>query len=376
MTTIDNLISELEHIAENPREAVADYVGKTGSKAVGVAPVYTPEELVHAAGMLPVGIWGGQNVTLDLAKQYFPAFCNSVVFTCMELALKGTYNQLSAAIIPGMDDTLICLGQNWKAAIKDIPFITLVYPQNRKLSAGVKYLVSELENVKKELEKVCGKEISEEAIFNSIDIYNEHRQTMREFVELAATHPNSINNVQRSHIIKSAYFMLKEEHTQKVKLINDELKKLPEEKYDGHKIITTGFILDSKEILEIMESNALRIVGDDIAHETRQFRTDVPRKENALLSIATQWSEIEGCSFAYDPFRIRGKMVAKLAKDRDAEGVVFALLKFCDTEEYDAPILLDDIHDAGLKAVTIEIDQESGSIEQIRTRLQTFAEML
>ena len=359
MTTIDKLISELEHIAENPREAVADYLSKTGSKAVGVAPVYTPEELVHAAGMLPVGIWGGQNVTLDLAKQYFPAFCNSVVFTCMELALKGTYNQLSAAIIPGMDDTLICLGQNWKAAIKDIPFITLVYPQNRKLSAGV-----------------CGKEISEEAIFNSIDIYNEHRQTMREFVELAATHPNSINNVQRSHIIKSAYFMLKEEHTQKVKLINDELKKLPEEKYDGHKIITTGFILDSKEILEIMESNALRIVGDDIAHETRQFRTDVPRKENALLSIATQWSEIEGCSFAYDPFRIRGKMVAKLAKDRDAEGVVFALLKFCDTEEYDAPILLDDIHDAGLKAVTIEIDQESGSIEQIRTRLQTFAEML
>ena len=322
MTTIDKLISELEHIAENPREAVADYLSKTGSKAVGVAPVYTPEELVHAAGMLPVGIWGGQNVTLDLAKQYFPAFCNSVVFTCMELALKGTYNQLSAAIIPGMDDTLICLGQNWKAAI------------------------------------------------------NEHRKTMREFVELAATHPNSINNVQRSHIIKSAYFMLKEEHTQKVKLINDELKKLPEEKYDGHKIITTGFILDSKEILEIMESNALRIVGDDIAHETRQFRTDVPRKENALLSIATQWSEIEGCSFAYDPFRIRGKMVAKLAKDRDAEGVVFALLKFCDTEEYDAPILLDDIHDAGLKAVTIEIDQESGSIEQIRTRLQTFAEML
>ena len=376
MTTIDNLISELEHIAENPREAVAAYLSKTGSKAVGVAPVYTPEELVHAAGMLPVGIWGGQNVTLDLAKQYFPAFCNSVVFTCMELALKGTYNQLSAAIIPGMDDTLICLGQNWKAAIKDIPFITLVYPQNRKLSAGVKYLVSELENVKKELEKVCGKEISEEAIFNSIDIYNEHRKTMREFVELAATHPNSINNVQRSHIIKSAYFMLKEEHTQKVKLINDELKKLPEEKYDGHKIITTGFILDSKEILEIMESNALRIVGDDIAHETRQFRTYVPRKENALLSIATQWSEIEGCSFAYDPFRIRGKMVAKLAKDRDAEGVVFALLKFCDTEEYDAPILLDDIHEAGLKAVTIEIDQESGSIEQIRTRLQTFAEML
>ena len=376
MTEIKKIIDELEYIAENPKKAVDDYIEKTGGKAVGVAPVYAPEELVHAAGMLPVGLWGGQNVTLDLAKQYFPAFCNSVAFTCMELALQGKYKQLSAAIIPGMDDTFISLGQNWKSAIKDIPFITLVYPQNRKLEAGVKFLVSELNNVKKELEKISGKEISEEAIFKSIDIYNEHRKVMREFVSLAASHPNSINNVQRNRIIKSAYFMLKEEHSEKVKALNKALKELLEEKYEGHRVITTGFILDSKEVLEIMENNKLRIVGDDIAHETRQFRTDVPKKETALLSIASQWSNIEGCSYAYDPLRLRGKLIAKLANERKAVGVVFALLKFCDTEEYDAPIMLDDIHDAGIKAVTIEIDQESGSIEQIRTRIQTFAEML
>lgn len=376
MTAIKNIISELENIAENPKASVQSYLDKTGSKAVGVAQVYTPEELVHAAGMLPVGLWGAENVTPDLAKQYFPAFCNSVVFACMELALKGTYKQLSAAIIPGMDDTLICLGQNWKTAIKDIPFITMVYPQNRKLEAGIKYLVTELENVKVELEKVVGRKIQEEEIFHSIDVYNEHRRVMREFTQLAASHPNSINNIQRSRIIKSAYFMLKEEHTKKVEELNECLRAVPEEKYDGKRIVTTGFILDAKAVLNVLEDNKLRIVGDDIAHETRQFRTDVPKKETALLSIASQWSDIEGCSFAYDPHRIRGKKVAELAKQRKADGVVFALLKFCDTEEYDGPILLEDIRDAGLPEVTIEIDQESGSIEQIRTRIQTFAEML
>ena len=376
MTAIKNIISELENIAENPKASVQSYLDKTGSKAVGVAQVYTPEELVHAAGMLPVGLWGAENVTPDLAKQYFPAFCNSVVFACMELALKGAYKQLSAAIIPGMDDTLICLGQNWKTAIKDIPFITMVYPQNRKLEAGIKYLVTELENVKVELEKVVGRKIQEEEIFHSIDVYNEHRRVMREFTQLAASHPNSINNIQRSRIIKSAYFMLKEEHTKKVEELNECLRAVPEEKYDGKRIVTTGFILDAKAVLNVLEDNKLRIVGDDIAHETRQFRTDVPKKETALLSIASQWSDIEGCSFAYDPHRIRGKKVAELAKQRKADGVVFALLKFCDTEEYDGPILLEDIRDAGLPEVTIEIDQESGSIEQIRTRIQTFAEML
>ena len=252
----------------------------------------------------------------------------------------------------------------------------MVYPQNRKLEAGIKYLVTELENVKVELEKVVGRKIQEEEIFHSIDVYNEHRRVMREFTQLAASHPNSINNIQRSRIIKSAYFMLKEEHTKKVEELNECLRAVPEEKYDGKRIVTTGFILDAKAVLNVLEDNKLRIVGDDIAHETRQFRTDVPKKETALLSIASQWSDIEGCSFAYDPHRIRGKKVAELAKQRKADGVVFALLKFCDTEEYDGPILLEDIRDAGLPEVTIEIDRESGSIEQIRTRIQTFAEML
>lgn len=376
MKTIQEMIQEFEKIANNPREAVQQYLDKTGGKAIGVAPVYTPEELVHAAGMLPVGLWGGDNINLDLAKQYFPAFCCSVVFTCMELALRGTYKQLSGAIIPGMDDTLICLGQNWKAAIKDIPFITLVYPQNRKLEAGIKYLVDELENVKKELEKIAGRTISEEAIRKSIDVYNEHRKVMREFVELAASHPNSINNLQRSRIIKSGFFMLKEEHTEKIKELNELLRSMPEEQFAGKRIVTTGFILDTPAILEVLESNNLRIVGDDIAHETRQFRTDVPKRETALLSIAQQWSDIEGCSYAYDPYRVRGKKVAELAKQRKADGVVFALLKFCDTEEYDGPILTEDIRNADLPVVTIEVDQQAGSIEQIRTRIQTFAEML
>lgn len=376
MTSIQDMIVELEQIANNPRESVQKYLDKTHGKAVGVAPVYTPEELVHAAGMLPVGLWGGDNVNLDLSKQYFPAFCCSVVFTCMELALRGTYKQLSGVIIPGMDDTLICFGQNWKSAIKDIPFITLVYPQNRKLPAGIHYLVDELGNVKAELEKIAGKPITEEAIFKSIDVYNEHRKVMREFVELAASHPNTINNIQRSRIIKAGYFMLKEEHTEKIKALNEALRAIPEETFKGKRVVSTGFILDSPSVLEVLESNGLRIVGDDIAHETRQFRTDVPKKETALLSIAQQWSDIEGCSYAYDPFRVRGKKVAELAKQRKADGVVFALLKFCDTEEYDGPILVEDVRDAGLPIVTIEVDQQAGSIEQIRTRIQTFAEML
>ncbi len=102
--------------------------------------------------MLPVGIWGGQT-ELDLAKQYFPAFACSIMQSCLEYGLKGAYDELSGVIIPGMCDTLICLGQNWKSAVPHIKYISLVHPQNRKLEAGVKYLISEYKGVKENLKK-------------------------------------------------------------------------------------------------------------------------------------------------------------------------------------------------------------------------------
>lgn len=374
--TVQDMIKELIAIADDPKAAVNGYLKKTGGKAIGCIPVYTPEELVHAAGMLPVGIWGADNINLDLSKQYFPAFCCSVVFTAMELALRGTFDMLSGAIIPGMDDTLITFGQNWKSGVPQVPYIPLVYPQNRKLEAGVKFLMAELSRVKKRLEEISGKEITEEAMLNSIRIYNEHRYIMREFVELAASHPNTVDNYMRSRVIKSGWFMLKEEHTEKVKAINAELKKLPQEKFAGKRVVVTGFIYDSKELLDVLEENKLRIVGDDLAHETRQFRTDVPAAGSALESLARQWSNIEGCSYAYDPKRLRGSLVAELAKKVNADGVIFALLKFCEVEEYDQPILVEDIERENIPVTVLEVDQQSGSAEQIRTRVQTFAEML
>ncbi len=104
-------------------------------------------------------------------------------------------------------------GQNWKFAIKDIPYIALVHPQNRKLEAGVEYLVEEYKHVKAKIEEIRGKEITEEELQNSIEIYNEHRKVMRSFVDEAAKHPNTINNYQRNLVIKSGFFMRKDEHT-------------------------------------------------------------------------------------------------------------------------------------------------------------------
>lgn len=372
---IMEMFGRFEEIADAPSKYVDKYLAETGNKAIGCFPVYTPEEIVHAAGMLPVGMWGGQT-EVDLAKQYFPAFACSIMQSCMELGLRGSYSHLSAVIIPGMCDTLICMGQNWKSAIKDIPMITFVHPQNRKIQAGVDYLVEEYRHVKKKIEEIKGSEIAEAELKASIDTYNAHRAAMREFTELTATHLDTVDSKKRSSVIKSAYFMRKEDHTKLLTELNDMLRALPEEKYSGKTVLVTGISMDSKEILDIFEENNIRIAFDNLAQETRQFRTDVPEGDSSLERLAMQWRDIEGCSLAYDPKKNRGQIITEDVKKRNIDGVVYTMMKFCDPEEYDYPIIKKDIDDAGIPNLYIEIDQQTTNNEQVRTRIQTFAEIL
>ena len=69
-------------------------------------------------------------------------------------------------------------------------------------------------------------------------------------------------------------------------------------------------------------------------------------------------------------------MLIDAVKKYDADAVIICMMKFCDPEEFDVPILLLQFEDAGVKNIQIEIDQESTSFEQIRTRIQTFSEVL
>ncbi|WP_315165688.1 2-hydroxyacyl-CoA dehydratase family protein [Metaclostridioides mangenotii] len=372
---MEAILSRMQEVVDKPNEVIKKFKKETGNKAIGCFPVYCPEEIIHAAGMLPVGIWGG-HTELDLAKQYFPAFACSIMQSALEFGLKGAYNELSGVIIPGMCDTLICLGQNWKSAVPQVPYIALVYPQNRKLESGVKYLVNEYKNIKIKLEQISGHEITEEKLQESIEVYNEHRKVMQEFVELSPKYSNTIKPSVRNLIIKSGFFMKKEEHTDLVKNLIAELNKKPVEECTGSKVILTGISLDSKDILEILEENNMTVVGDDLAQETRQFRTLVPDGKDALERLARQWSNIEGCSLAYDPDKKRGSMIVDEVKKKDADGVVFCMMKFCDPEEYDYPVVKSDIEASNIPTLYIEIDQQTSNNEQVRTRVQAFTEML
>ncbi len=375
MTDLDQNISMLQQACANPRERLEHYLNQ-GKKVVGCFPYYPPEELVHASGMIPMGMWGGRT-EWKLAKSYLPAFACPIMQSNMEFGLKGTYEGMSAVIIPAICDTLRCMTQNWRFGVPSIPMIPIVYPQNRTSPASVDYLISEFETVLTMLYTITGRMMNEAALGETIRIYNEHNAVMREFSAVSVDHLDVITPRVRHAVMKSAFFYEKSEHTAIVREIVDALKQQPAYSYPGKKVILTGISCEPDDMLDILTENQLAVVGDDLAQEMRQYRADTPLKGGGgLKRLALQWNNRYGCSMIHTLGKPRGGMLVNLCRETGAQGVVMCMMKFCDPEEYDQPYVEADLRQAGIPCLSVEVDQQNGSFEQFRTRLQAFCDMM
>lgn len=374
MSKVEAILSQLKDIAANPKKAMDDYKAETGKGAVGIMPIYAPEEMVHATGYLPMGIWGAQGKTISKARTYLPAFACSIMQQVMELQCEGAYDDLSAVLFSVPCDTLKCLSQKWKGTS---PVIVFTHPQNRGLEAANKFLVTEYELVRKQLEATLGVQITNVALENSIAVYNENRAVMREFVKVAAEYPQVIDAVSRHAVFKARQFMLKEKHTELVKELIAEIKAMPVQPWDGKKVVVTGILLEPNELLEIFNEFKIAIVDDDLAQESRQIRVDViDGEEGPLYRMAKAWQQMYGCSVATDTKKGRGKMLINKTFQTGADAIIVAMMKFCDPEEWDYPVMYREFEEKGIKNLMIEVDQEVSSFEQVKTRLQSFVEML
>ncbi len=367
------LLEQFKAIAGDPKKAVADHLAETGKGAIGMMPIYAPEELVHATGFLPVGLWGGSR-PVTKARAYLPPFACSVMQQVMELECEGAYDDLAAVVFSVPCDTLKCMSQKWKGTS---PVLVFTHPQNRGLEAANRFLEREYAILKEKLENVTGVKITNAALEHSIQVYNENRAVMREFSALAAQYPQVISAVDRHAVFKSRLFLEKSRHTALVKQLMEAVRAAEPQPWTGKKVVVTGILLEPNGLLELFDQLGLAIVADDLAQESRQIRVDVPEGDEApLYRLARVWQKMYGCSVATDIQKQRGPMLLDMVRKTGADAIVVAMMKFCDPEEWDYPIYYKQFEAQGVRNLMIEVDQESTSFEQIHTRLQSLVETL
>lgn len=376
MTDIAILLKALTEPASNPYPFIRREKERTGKEAVGCFLGFLPEELIYAADLLPIGMWGEDTEFLQ-SHRYFPAFFCAPIKQMMEAAISGEYTDLlKAMVIPVYCDALRSAGQNFKIAVPNMPMMPIVYPVNPKSKAGMKFLASEYGEVKKKLEELTGKIITDERLEEAVKIYNDFRTSMRDFVKTAGDHPDIISPSVRHGVLKSACYSDKREFTKQLKKLTELIKIQPVLPWTGKKVILTGMRLESPEILAELEKQKIAVIRDYLIQESLQFQTDVPdsygENKDILIRLATRFGALLYCSVAMDPEKGRIEKIVNEAKDWGA-GVIICIPSFCDPEEYDYPLMKKELDVAGVPNVCLEF--HTASYSQATTTLQTFAEI-
>ncbi|MDD7593448.1 MAG: (R)-2-hydroxyglutaryl-CoA dehydratase subunit beta [Peptoniphilaceae bacterium] len=378
---LNQTFEEFVEVAGHPA-AQLKKVKDQGKKAIGVMPYYAPEELVYAAGMVPFGLWGSNTKKIKQAKEYCASFYCSLAQLDLEMLLDGTLDDLDGVIMTVLCDTLRPMSQNIRVAMEKLgkmPTIFLAHPQNRRPEYGIQYTISQYNNVKKQLEEISGEEITEEKLAEAIKVFNRSRAARRQFVKLAGQHPEAVSAVHRSAVLKSAFFMPKDEYTEKLEALNAALEALPESDWDGVRIVTSGIIADNPALLQILDENKIAIAADDVAHESRMFRVDASEEGDPMRALAQQFADQDYDVLLYDEQSSenrRAEYVVSLLKDNDAQGVVVFMQNFCDPEEMEYPALRKAFDENHVHHIRLGIDHQMVDFGQARTALQAFADVL
>jgi benzoyl-CoA reductase subunit C len=352
-----------------------------GRKAIGYMPVYVPRELVHAAGMLSVGILGGgDQIEVIQGDAYYQSYICRIPRSTIELALTGRLDCLDGMLFPSICDVIRNLSGMWQILFKDKYVRYFDVPQNYVDAIGGAYYVHELEALRDDLGKLRGAPITDEELNASIRVYNENRRAVQELYAYRATKPWQAPTSEVYLVLRAGMVLPPEEHTQLVRDYIAAADALPRPKRDNARVVLNGSFCEQPPLglIKSIEMAGCYIVDDDFMLVTRWLLDDVPANGNPLEELSKAFLHRSATTAAkYDTHREeKGVFLLKQIKTSGAEGVIFAAPSFCDPALLERPMLQDVLSKNKVPHTAFKYAENTGQMAPIREQAGTFADSI
>ncbi|MBP8140117.1 MAG: benzoyl-CoA reductase subunit C [Burkholderiales bacterium] len=352
-----------------------------GRKAIGYMPVYVPREIVHAAGMLPVGILGGgDSLEVIQGDAYYQSYICRIPRSTIELGLTGRLDGLDGMLFPSICDVIRNLSGMWQILFKDKYVRYFDVPQNYEDAIGGTYYVHELEVLRDGLAALRGRPITDAELNASIRVYNENRAAIRDLYTYRAEKPWQAPTSEVYLLLRAGMVLPPEEHTKLVREYVAEVDKLPRPKRDNARVVINGSFCEQPPLglIKSIEMAGCYIVDDDFMLVTRWLLDDVPSDGNPLEELSKAFLHRSASTAAkYDEKREdKGQFLLKQVKTGGAEGVIFAAPSFCDPALLERPMLQDVLSKHGVPHTAFKFAENTGQMAPIREQAGTFADSI
>ncbi len=382
--TREEALAEIGRIAGNPLGTVQRWKEETGGKVLGCLscmPFFCPEELVHAAGLHPVGIWGAETA-VSLAGAKLQSFACSIARTSLEMALRGWLGVCDGFLFPSTCDAFQNLAEVWKESL-DVPCFEVVFPRQTSRPSAELFLRSRLEKLKDELESLAGAAIGGDAIGRSCALYNENRRLLREMDRLRCVDPAFLSGRQMAQVVLAASFAPREACANWFRALLETGGGKPErtplpagQAYGRLRIFLGGVMPRPLSLLDFLEEQGAWIVGDDMGMGSLFYSVDLPEGDVSLDALARAYLAQPACSTIHDPTRERARTVLSRVRVTGAQAVVLFIPKFCEPELFDLPSLRKSLEKEGVPVLVLETELGDSETGSLRNRIEPFLETL
>jgi benzoyl-CoA reductase/2-hydroxyglutaryl-CoA dehydratase subunit BcrC/BadD/HgdB len=354
---------------------------RQGKYVFGLISFDIPEELIHAAGILPLRLFGAME-SVEKAHKYISSWCCSYSRRCLEAALNGQYRWIDGIVGSKLEDTTIQLFDLLRCVVKP-KFSHILQTPVVRTELSKQFFINELLIFKKKLEDFTGKTISDHDLRNSIRIYNKDRRLLRRLYETRKADNPPFSSSEILKAVISSMTMTKEQHARKVTrfLRNIELNHGKEKEVVENKVRVhiSGTEIYDPEILQIIEDCGAIIVSDDLNTGSTYFWTDVDENKDPYEALAEHYllskevtMQITG-RFS-SSITERAEYIRSLVEKFRAEGVIFLIDKGCEVFGYAYPHLRDSLKKHGIPCIRLDFDIPF-SREYYAARVRAFVEM-
>ncbi|HLB13276.1 MAG TPA: 2-hydroxyacyl-CoA dehydratase [Dehalococcoidia bacterium] len=361
-------------VVEGRHQYAIDWKARNGGKVFGYICTYVPEEVLYAAGILPVRILGGHE-PVDMVEPHIHSMFCPFSRDVLGQALKGRYSYLEGLTV---GHTCMHIHQAFEAweFHAPVPFSYLLFvPACLSSPHARTCYLEEVKLFKSALEEWLGSAITQEALEKAVQVYNRSRRLLRQLYDLRKQDSPPVSGSMAMEAALSSMFMDKEEHS---RLLEDALKDLGDGgdgRHSGIRLMVVGGENDDIDFVRMVESLGGTVVIDDQCTGSRYFWQETALGDDPLAAIADRYVDAPPCPTKELEERRRLDHMATLFKEFRAQGAILVNQKFCDPHQIDFPAIESFFEERGIPTLFLELDMTT-PVGQFKTRVEAFLEMM
>jgi len=370
---LDEVLYECREMLEDTTFPTVRRWREAGGKVIGHFQVYFPEEIVHAAGLLPVKIRGAQVEAMQ-ADSRFGSYLCSILKTSLELALSGRL-QLEMFVTHPICDAARNLAAVWGRNFS-YPCQILYLPQNANSSHAPTYLRGEYGRLRRAVEAISGTPVTDDGLRDSLTVYNENRALLRGLYAIKQETPWLVSADEAYALVAIGGVIPRDEHNDLLRVVLPMIRERQVRPKDKIRVVFEGGFCEQPPLDLIRAlARSCYVVDDDLLIGMRWIVDDVPLEGDPLMNLAEAYLEKSSYSpVQHDLRKPKEKMLLDRIRSSRADAAIITAAKMCEPGLEEQVAYTRALDEAGIPYFVGEFEENMTSFDQMEIQLETFVE--